>query len=325
MQYIVMDMEWNQPWPGSPSAKKPLPHPMRGEIVQIGAVRVREDQTVADEFQILIRPTFFKRMNRKVASLTGIRDAVLRENGVEFKEAMQQFRAWCGGDAVFLTWGFDDIPMLKENLAIWQMEDDWCSRWYNAQLLFNAEMGGGTGQKALSTALEMMDIEPSRPAHDALGDAYHTALICARLHLAEGVDAYDQALKAHEDGFHGAEMPGCISRSVHHGYADKTAALGAMSAGENKCPVCGEIMSCGRWLPQPGKRYMTRSECPVHGNYYVRLRLVSEEEGLRVNRLVYESDSEAAEKYRELLQKPRPHRRRRRRPHAKPASQEKES
>ena len=25
MQYIVLDMEWNQPWPGSPSAKKVLP------------------------------------------------------------------------------------------------------------------------------------------------------------------------------------------------------------------------------------------------------------------------------------------------------------
>ena len=24
MQYIVLDMEWNQPWPGSPSAKKVL-------------------------------------------------------------------------------------------------------------------------------------------------------------------------------------------------------------------------------------------------------------------------------------------------------------
>ena len=40
MQYIILDMEWNQPWPGSYSAKKALPSPLRGEIVQIGAVRV---------------------------------------------------------------------------------------------------------------------------------------------------------------------------------------------------------------------------------------------------------------------------------------------
>ena len=87
MQYIVLDMEWNQPWPGSYSAKKALPSPMRGEIVQIGAVRMTQEQQIADEFQILIRPQYFKKMNRKVASLTGIRDSVLREKGVSFPEA----------------------------------------------------------------------------------------------------------------------------------------------------------------------------------------------------------------------------------------------
>ena len=56
MNYIVMDMEWNQPWPGSPSAKKVLPVQIRGEIIQIGAVRVTEEQEVADEFQIMIKP-----------------------------------------------------------------------------------------------------------------------------------------------------------------------------------------------------------------------------------------------------------------------------
>ncbi len=82
MQYIILDMEWNQPWPGSYSAKKALPSPMRGEIVQIGAVRMTQEQQIADEFQILIRPKYFKKMNRKVASLTGIRDSLLREKRV---------------------------------------------------------------------------------------------------------------------------------------------------------------------------------------------------------------------------------------------------
>ena len=40
MNYIVLDMEWNQPWPGSPSSKKVLPVAIRGEIIQIGAVRL---------------------------------------------------------------------------------------------------------------------------------------------------------------------------------------------------------------------------------------------------------------------------------------------
>ena len=132
MQYIVLDMEWNQPWPGSPSAKKVLPSPIRGEIVQIGAVRMPRDGEVADEFQTLIRPAYYKKMNRKVASLTGIKDSVLKERGKPFREAMQAFHDWCGEDAAFLTWGFDDIVILKENLTLYGMDTAWVDTWYNA-------------------------------------------------------------------------------------------------------------------------------------------------------------------------------------------------
>ena len=68
MNYIVMDMEWNQPWPGSPSSKKVLPVQIRGEIIQIGAVRITEAGEVADEFQVLIRPKFYRHLNRRVSS-----------------------------------------------------------------------------------------------------------------------------------------------------------------------------------------------------------------------------------------------------------------
>ena len=156
MQYIILDMEWNQAWPGSSAARQPLPSPMRGEIVQIGAVRMSEDQEIGDEFQVLIRPKYFKKMNSKVAKLTGIRDSVLREHGIPFAEAIEQFRAWCGEDITILTWGFDDIAVLRENLAVHGMEADWASRWYNAQLIFNAQTDGSSNQKALKTALELM-------------------------------------------------------------------------------------------------------------------------------------------------------------------------
>ena len=99
MDYIILDMEWNQPWPGSPSAKKPLPVQIRGEIIQIGAVRILEDQTVADEFQVLIKPRFYRRLNKRVSKLTGIQEARLKAEGIPFPEAMEQFRAWCGEDA----------------------------------------------------------------------------------------------------------------------------------------------------------------------------------------------------------------------------------
>ena len=320
MNYIVLDMEWNQPWPGSPSSKKVLPVQIRGEIIQIGAVRLTWEKEVADEFQIMVKPKFYRHLNRRVSKLTGIKETQLREEGVPFPEAVEQFRSWCGEDIVFLTWGFDDIGILRENLQLYGLDTGFTQRWYNAQMIFNAQTDGSTSQKALKTAMEVFGIEATRPAHDALGDAYHTALICARLDLERGSAEYDEALKNHENGFHGAELPGCIARKVFYDYADKHAALSAMSGEENLCPVCGGRMLGSRWFSQPGHRYMDMATCPEDGKFLIRVRLSEQPDGLiRVSRLTYEATSEAAEAYARRAEKAdpeipsRPRRRRRRR------------
>ena len=319
MNYIVLDMEWNQPWPGSPSSKKVLPVHIRGEIIQIGAVRITEDQQVADEFQVMIKPKYYRRLNRRVSKLTGIKESQLREEGVSFAEAMERFKAWCGENVVFLTWGFDDIGILRENLQLHGLDDSWTGCWYNAQMIFNAQTDGSNAQKALKTAMEIFGIEATRPAHDALGDAYHTALICARLDLKRGADEYDQAVKSHENGFHGAELPGCISRKVCYGYQDKSAALAAMTGEENICPVCGAQMLGSRWFAQPGHRYMDLATCPEHGKFLIRVKLSDQADGtVRVSRLTYEASSDAAEAYARRAEKadpPRPRRNSRRRRH----------
>ena len=307
MDYVVLDMEWNQPWPGSPSAKKVLPVTIRGEIIQIGAVRLTEEGSVADEFQVMIRPKYYRRLNRRVSKLTGIKESRLNTEGVPFPEAMDSFRAWCGADVTFLTWGFDDIGILRENLRLFGLDEDWTGKWYNAQMIFNAQTDGSNSQKALKTAMEIFGIEATRPAHDALGDAYHTALICSRLDLKRGAEEYDQALKSHENGFHGAELPGCICRKVFYDYADKHAALSAMTGEENKCPVCGRQMLGSRWFAQPGHRYMDLATCPDHGKFLIRVRLSDQPDGtVRVSRLTYEATSEAAAAYARRAEKADP-------------------
>ena len=320
MDYIVLDMEWNQPWPGSPSARKILPVQIRGEIIQMGAVRVSQDQRILDEFQVLVRPKFYRSLNRRVSKLTGTKEARLKAEGIPFAEAIEQFRAWCGEDVIFLTWGFDDITILRENLQLHELPYDWADRWFNAQMMFNAQTDGSTSQKALKTAMEIFGIEASRPAHDALGDAYHTAQICARLDLQRGMDEYQQALRSHDNGFHGAELPGCICRKVFYDFADKRAALAAMSGEENLSPICESRMLSSRWFAQPGRRYMDLATCPEHGKFLIRGRLSDQPDGLtRVSRLTYEATSEAAEAYARRAEKAdpeegaRPRRRRRRR------------
>ena len=304
MNYIILDMEWNQPWPGSPSSKKKLPVEIRGEIIQIGAVRMTEDQLLADEFQIMVKPKYYRHLNRRVSKLTGIRESQLREEGVPFPEAAQQFLDWCGEDFVFIVWGFDDIGILRDNLQLFNMDVSFTERWYNAQMIFNAQTDGSSSQKGLKTAMEMFGIEATRPAHDALGDAYHTAQICAKLDMRKGMEEYNQAMRIHINGFQGAELPGCIARQVYYDYADKYAALSAMAGEENICPICGSRMLGSRWFAQPGHRYMDLATCPKDGKFMIRVRLSTQPDGLlRVSRLTYDATSEAAEAYARRAEK----------------------
>ena len=307
MDYIVLDMEWNQPWPGSPSSKKVLPVQIRGEIIQIGAVRLSEDGTLGDEFNILISLKYYRRLNRRISKLTGIKEARLKAEGIPFPLAMEKFRRWCGENVTFLTWGFDDIGILQENLKLYGLTDSWTQKWYNVQMIFNAQTDGSTSQKALKTAMEVFGIEATRPAHDALGDAFHTAQICAKLDLRRGIAEYGKALQEHENGFHGAEPPGCIGRKVFHGYADKYAALTAMNTEENLCPICGRQMLGSRWFAQPSHRYMDLVTCPDHGKFLIRVRLSDQPDGtVRVSRLTYEATSEAAQSYARRAEKAAP-------------------
>ena len=95
MSYVVVDLEWNQAMSSKSSVFNRLPIHLRGEIIQIGAVRLNDDMTPGEEFQIDVKPVYFKRMHYKVKKLTGF-DKERLSHGVPFPEALARFREWCG-------------------------------------------------------------------------------------------------------------------------------------------------------------------------------------------------------------------------------------
>ena len=55
MHYVVMDLEWNQAMSSKSSVFNKLPIHLRGEIIEIGAVKIDEDANVLDTFSIHLR------------------------------------------------------------------------------------------------------------------------------------------------------------------------------------------------------------------------------------------------------------------------------
>ena len=115
MYYIILDMEWNQALDRAHTVEKPVL--LRGEIIQIGAVKCDEDFNLVDRLKINVAPKYYKKMNRHVEKITGITNAMLAK-GEKFPEAFAKLREWCTPEFRFITWGFDDIAMLADNLEL---------------------------------------------------------------------------------------------------------------------------------------------------------------------------------------------------------------
>ena len=186
MNYIVVDLEWNQAMSSKSSVFNKLPIHLRGEIIEIGAVKLNDDMSLGEEFTIDVKPVYFKRMHYKVKKLTGF-DKERLAKGLAFPDAMEIFRDWCGEDVTFLTWGCDDRGIMEQNIIIHDLDWDWIAGWVNLQLIYNLQTGGDKNQKSLASAMEHFGIEQTRIAHDALGDAYNKALVCTHLNMEEGL------------------------------------------------------------------------------------------------------------------------------------------
>ena len=82
MHYVVMDLEWNQAMSSKSSVFNKLPIHLRGEIIEIGAVKLNEDMTPGEEFQIDVKPMYFRRMSSTggtTRSITMCRRAPMRQ------------------------------------------------------------------------------------------------------------------------------------------------------------------------------------------------------------------------------------------------------
>jgi len=312
-------MEWNQAMSAKSSVFNRLPIHLRGEIIQIGAVRLNDDWTPGEEFQIDVKPVYFNKMHYKVKKLTGI-DAARLSTACGFKEAFAQFRAFCGDDCTFFTWGYDDKGIMEQNIIIHDLDWDWIRGWVNLQIIYNLQTEGDNNQKSLSAAMEHFSIEQTRVAHDALGDAYNTAQVCSRLDMESGLAEYETARNRlnTKTAANGENSP-CGSEALEHvafsGYRSKEAAFEDENLTDVRCPVCGELLQRKRWINQGDRRYMTLGTCPEHGDYLIRIKLrFTDEEEWCANRILYAADEGMADYYKSKSQQSRrrSHRRRKR-------------
>ncbi|MCQ4725291.1 exonuclease domain-containing protein [Anaerotignum faecicola] len=182
MNYIVLDLEFNQPYNFKNGKRTVLEPKVPFEIIQFGAVKLDNNFNITDKFDYFVKPQIYSRLHPIVEKITGITIDKL-ENGNSFLTAFEKFTAFAGSESVLCSWGADDIKSLYRNIIYYKCNQEKITKNYiNIQEIatkkLNFESGNSIGLKA---AVELLEIPQEIPFHDALNDAYYTALVFKKI------------------------------------------------------------------------------------------------------------------------------------------------
>lgn len=263
MNYIVFDMEWNQPSYGDMLIYE-NERCLKNEIIQIGAVKLDENCNELGAFTVDVKPKVHKIINKNVKKLTGIDGDDLKNAGT-IENAISDFRAWCGEDFVFITWGYDDISVLGANLKYFGLDASWLPGCYNLQMIFCSQICNENRQFSLAYAAGYYKISLDLPLHNALTDAYYTSKICAKLDLKKGISTYraivfkDKSIPEH--------MKNIVYKKNFKGFSSYEEALKKSGILKPVCHKCGAELSVTLRVHNGFYNYLVMGKCISHGEY----------------------------------------------------------
>ncbi len=281
MNLIVFDLEWNIGYQPKTFMYHGTELTLRGEIIQIGAARINARGDVLDTFEVNLRPRIFRKLQHHIAKVTGLSQGDL-DAGLPMREGLQKFLDWAGPDAELAEWGLDDVPVLKQNLFLVGLDENWPDRWYDLQRIFLQAYPRREGEGlTLESVVDRLGIPKEEPFHNALDDALYTAKVCRKLPLAEGLATYPteeellrEALLGNERNPAARDIRLFMNRMEHDDYRNVTELTGA------DCPECGTPLTPDEvWLKRGNTGYYTRCTCPYCGAWYLRFKL-SRRDGL---------------------------------------------
>ena len=281
MNYIVLDLEWNQPRSYAETVMDPVM--LTGEIVQIGAVKLDEAFQPVDSFDRRVKPCCYCEIHPRVAAVTRLTTADLRR-GDSFRSAFEAFSHWCGSDCCYIVWGTEDMRILRKNLLLHDMETAELPQHYNLQNIFAVQKAGEIRQYALKKALAMVREKPYA-AHDAWNDAMSTALLCKHLDMDKGLQEYRELIEKRS-----GIVETCEFEELYYDADDVLSDDYVISF---ECPDCGELIWCDDWVNNTGRQLLSVAQCEDGKEFLVKLKLsYTLDERIRVKRIVYEMTEE---------------------------------
>lgn len=175
MQKIVIDLEFSPIGKAYREERKICRH----EIIQIGAVKLDDADSIVDSYNCLVKPEYSE-ITEKVTELTHITNEMV-EKAPAFEEAMNDFLNWIGDEeTVLYAWSDNDERQLRKESKLKEYDNEKLNALLEGsedlQKIFTNSLGLEKAM-SLTMAIEIGNIGFDGQAHSADSDAYNTAVL----------------------------------------------------------------------------------------------------------------------------------------------------
>lgn len=304
MNYIVLDLEWNQSNTGEEQMSEKLPF----EIIEIGAIKLSEEGNMLSEFNELVRPQVYHEMHRVTSRLIHMQMQEL-ERGKPFVDVAERFLEWCGEDYRFCTWGLLDLGELQRNMQFYQMTplSQGPIAFLDVQKLFSIAYEDRKSRRSLEYAVDFLHMEKDIPFHRAFSDAYYTAKVLTLLKKEKPAVfanvSYDifhpprtrsEEVKVQFDTY---------AKYISREFRNKTEAFADKEVSSSKCYLCHcNLRKRIKWFSPNGRNYYCVAYCEKHGYLKGKIRVRKTEWDsvyvVKTTKLISEADMKEIEERR---------------------------
>ncbi len=315
MNYIVLDLEWNQ----CPYGKKNEDPDLPFEIIEIGAVKMDDSFHSIGNFHEIIRPVLYQKLHYMTKSVIHMREKDF-EGKRSFPAVFRDFLSWCGDDPVFCTWGPGDLTELQRNLR-WHikkghMDEEWPFPYpffyRDIQKVFSYVYEERSLRRALEWAVEFLLIPKQEKFHGAFSDAVYTSEVLAHLPREEvekhySIDTFITPSCRKEEIFVSYDdYSKFISKSFH----DRNQVMKDRIVVQTRCNICGKkAVKKIRWFSDNGRNYLCAAFCEDHGLIKGKARIRQNSDGdwyaVKTIRAISDEEYEALYRKQAALRKKR--------------------
>lgn len=256
MNYIIFDLEWNR-------LVKAVKTRCPDEIIQIGAVKYNSQMKCVGTFSRLIKPVLYKKIESTVGKLTGLDMTVLKNDGVLFAKAIKEFKKFIGTDSVLMSWGSQDVKILRSNCLYFNpdVKLNFLRRFADVQRYVTQMLSGdksGGKQLSVKLAADLTDISYNEAMlHDALVDATVSGMVFAKLFAPDRFQTY----------IVDASAKNCVFKDVP--ITDLNNQLIDKQVFKIRCPECGRYTRKKHGWYLNGSKFLSSHVCRKCKRQYI--------------------------------------------------------